>query len=384
MATPFSKSLASVHAEQSSKKSLWLILASTLLLLWFLWFFRVPVAVYSLSEAARLEVHTDIHPIHAPIIGRIEKVNVTLGEVVDKGDVLLTLDSERLAIRLREAKDLLNASQAEAEALVQHIQTISSGGESESSEVQAELLSAQASVEEAKLALAHAEDRLQRMRSLHDSGNVSDVELNDAKNTFEKLAAAHQAALSSLKKIEQAGATRKADRAARISELQTDLARLERERVEIQALIKQLEYEISQHVIRAPLDGRIGEIADLYVGMQVKEGERLGVFVPEGDLQVEAFFSPGEALGHLKKGQQGRIMFEGFPWTQYGSGRVTITNIAEEIRNGLVEVKLSVSLAADSAIPLQHGMPASVEIEIEKVLPVELVLRAAGKIVRKH
>ena len=50
------------------------------------------------------------------------------------------------------------------------------------------------------------------------------------------------------------------------------------------------------------------------------------------------------------------------------------------MRDGNVRVELSVQPDADSRIPLQHGLPGSVEIEIERASPATLVLRAAGKL----
>jgi membrane fusion protein (multidrug efflux system) len=45
-----------------------------------------------------------------------------------------------------------------------------------------------------------------------------------------------------------------------------------------------------------------------------------------------------------------------------------------------VRVELEVLADPTSAIPLQHGLPGTVEIEVERLLPAKLVLRIAGKV----
>ena len=54
--------------------------------------------------------------------------------------------------------------------------------------------------------------------------------------------------------------------------------------------------------------------------------------------------------------------------------------MASEIRNGTVRVDLQVSGTPQTAIPMQHGLPGSIEVEVEKITPVALVLRNAGKL----
>jgi membrane fusion protein (multidrug efflux system) len=58
--------------------------------------------------------------------------------------------------------------------------------------------------------------------------------------------------------------------------------------------------------------------------------------------------------------------------------------VAGEIRNGKVRVELAVlagNAAGNSRIPLQHGIPGSVEIEVERISPAVLLLRSAGQAV---
>jgi membrane fusion protein (multidrug efflux system) len=141
--------------------------------------------------------------------------------------------------------------------------------------------------------------------------------------------------------------------------------------------VKRLEYEIERRILRAPVDGRIAEAADLRVGAFIDEGERLAAIVPEGPLRVVAQFTPAAAMGRVRVGQTGRVRLLGFPWTEYGSLRASVSRVANEVRDGLVRVELAVD-SLPAALPLTHALPGDVEVEVERVRPFLLVLRILG------
>lgn len=76
--------------------------------------------------------------------------------------------------------------------------------------------------------------------------------------------------------------------------------------------------------------------------------------------------------------QAAELRLDGFPFTQYGSLRTTVTSVAAELRDGRVRVELALA-DAHVNVPLQHGMPGSVQVEVERTLPAILALRAAGQ-----
>jgi membrane fusion protein (multidrug efflux system) len=56
-----------------------------------------------------------------------------------------------------------------------------------------------------------------------------------------------------------------------------------------------------------------------------------------------------------------------------------VSNVAGEIRDGKVRVELNLTSGGPLPINLQHGLPGSVEVEVERLTPVKIVLRAAGQ-----
>lgn len=61
----------------------------------------------------------------------------------------------------------------------------------------------------------------------------------------------------------------------------------------------------------------------------------------------------------------------------------TVANVAGEPRNGQVRVEFTIHPSPASQIPLQHGLPGTVEVEVDRLSPATLVLRAAGKLLHQ-
>jgi hypothetical protein len=98
-----------------------------------------------------------------------------------------------------------------------------------------------------------------------------------------------------------------------------------------------------------------------------------GSIVPSGEPRVIAEFASTAALGHIRAGQHAHLRLPGF-----GSFPAHVTSVGGQIRDGTVRVELAVD-PSPAAIPVQNGLPATVEVEVESVSPATLLLRAAGR-----
>ena len=173
--------------------------------------------------------------------------------------------------------------------------------------------------------------------------------------------------------------SRKRKPEARRARLNRDAALLEGEIATAAATIKRCEFDLEQRRIRAPVGGRLGEVAELRIGGFLSEGQRIASIVPHGELRAVAHFSPFTGLGRIRRGQAARLRLDGFPWAQYGSVGASVDSVAYEPRDGRIRVELAVKTNATSSIPFQHGLSSTVEIEVERLSPARLVLRAAGR-----
>jgi membrane fusion protein (multidrug efflux system) len=175
------------------------------------------------------------------------------------------------------------------------------------------------------------------------------------------------------------------DRLVQEGDRRTQLARLEHVQAELvgdmaiaEATIRKLEYEVERRRIRAPVSGRVGESAEVRPGTVVRAGQGLGAVVPPGRPRVVAHF-PVAAVERIRAGQSARVRLEGFPWTQYGAVAASVADTGNEPSEGRIRVELALDPGRPTAIPLTHGLPGTAEVEVERVSPAVLVLRAAGQ-----
>jgi len=98
---------------------------------------------------------------------------------------------------------------------------------------------------------------------------------------------------------------------------------------------------------------------------------------------VVAAFRPGDALGRIRAGQSARFRLDGFPWTEYGFVRSRVSSLASEALSGSARIESSLADDASFPVALQHGWPGTLEIEVERVSPAVLVLRASGALLAR-
>jgi membrane fusion protein (multidrug efflux system) len=140
--------------------------------------------------------------------------------------------------------------------------------------------------------------------------------------------------------------------------------------------VEQIENDLRRQSVLAPDKGRLGSVMNLKPGAYVREGDTIAAIIAEGHLRIVAEYEPNAAIGRIRPGQIGRLHLDGFPWTEYGSVTGSVTSVGNEVRDGRVRVELDP--APNSRIPLQHGLPGTLEIAMERVSPAAFLLRTAG------
>ena len=342
------------------------------------WALCTPLRLYEATSSARLEVERAIYPIASPVAGRVTVVHLTIGREVTEGEVLVEIDSAAERLRILEDRARQAALRSQMEALREQIgsEDRARGQERQASGVGREQTRAEA--RESDLAASHAETEERRMGQLRREGLIAERDYEKARSDALTLRAAALARAIAVDRAGEDQGTRDGDRAAKIQSLDSQIAGLAAQIPEIDAGIASLEYEIERHGVRAPASGRVGEALPLRPGAIVKDGEKLGAIIPGGRIEAVAQFSPDAALGRIRAGQSARLRLDGFPWIEYGSVTARVERVAGEIRDGTVRVELALDAGGNTRIPLQHGLPGSVEIEVERTTPWELVRRHVG------
>lgn len=378
MATAFSRTLRVLEADRFRRLAL-LLLAAALLALWGAWVTRARISVFEVTDNARLEIDNAISPVQAPIAGRVLSTSLVIGRQVREGDVLVELESTPQTLELKE-------QQARVDTIEPQLRTLRAQIAAEQDAKLEEQRSAKAAVEEAehrlrelKPQIQYSQNEVRRYSELVRQGLSSDRELDKAKSDVERLQLNEKTLASAAAKIEQEQRTRDSERAVRVEKLNEEIRRLEGERSTGGATLSRLRNEVDRRKIVAPVSGRIGEAAILRAGAFVNAGEQLAAIVPDGKLRVVAQFPAPAAFGRIRAGQPATVRLRGFPWTEFGSVRTEVERVADEVRDGTVRVELSVLDSPGLRAPLKHGMPGSVEIEVDQASPATLLFRSAGQ-----
>lgn len=125
--------------------------------------------------------------------------------------------------------------------------------------------------------------------------------------------------------------------------------------------------------LRAPVTGRVQQVAVNTLGEVVQTGQRLMSVVPDGTvLEIEGMLANRDK-GFVREGQQVRVKLEAFPFTRYGTLHGTVVTVSNDaIPAGAEASGAAKDLARDAAGPLVFPTrialdATSIEVEGEAV-----------------
>jgi len=326
--------------------------------------------------------------VFVPQLGTIRTIHVKEGQQVHEGETLLTIDTNQIAANgvdvnatmldtLRSQKDLLTGQIAAEEQRTkserERLTTMINGVEIEISQLEAQLKiqGERIRVEENFVASAAA---LKKEGYMADADfkrrQVAFLEQKQNLNSLNQQLAARQNQLTESRYSLQQLPT---VMAGKIQSLRSELATTEQRIAEISGR--------RAYVIRAPSAGRVSTL-QATVG-QFADPRRLQMeIVPNESVLQAELFVPTRAIGFVQPGQQVRILYEAFPYQQFGtySGRVlkvSQTILTKSDTLGPIELKepaYRITAALDrpdidaygKKIPLQADMLVRADIILEK------------------
>jgi len=348
------------------------------MLTWVVWFLAAQVSIYEVSINARVESSEFVHVVDSPVAGTVIEVHVEVDDEVRKGDPLVVLDTKREASLLEGVTANVYGIAARLRALRDSRMAELEAATSRNNAEEVTLRTTHARIREAEAARNLAEARLARATRLHADGLTSKDELEEAELTVERDRADHEAVANELERIVWARRQAESEHRMRLADYDRLIATLDAEEGQAKADSTRLEYSLSERVVRAPVGGRIARMAPLRPGSVVEHDEIIAVVVPGGHYKAVAFFEPHSAAGRVRAGQRARMRLDAFPWIEYGQLDAEVSRVARETADELIRVELTL-IGRPTVINLEHGITGTVAVEVERVSPSQLVLRAAGR-----
>ncbi len=382
--TAFAKTFARLLSDRG-RHSRWMLVIGLLVLGgWCSWAARAHLTLYAVSSDARVELDAATYPIQSPLLGRVIEAHLRVGQIVQRGDVLVEIDSAPEELQVRQEGVRAQGLELEMTRLRSQVTAEESARTQERESAHLSIEEADSRVREAAAASKYADAEFSREQKLQQAGLIAPRELEKADAEARRLRAAMETLESAARRLPPEQATRDRERDVRIQHLYSEIATLDAEHNTVNAGVEGLKYEVERRLIRAPIDGRVGESAILRPGAVVEEGEKLASIVPAGRLEVVAQFPAEDAFGRIHTGQSATLRLEGYPWAEFGSVSATVAGVAREIRDGKVRVELEINPDSGFRGKLEHGMPGTLEVAIEQVTPLMLVSRTAGQWLTRH
>lgn len=351
----------------------------------------VTVGTYARIETVPGILVTDIPS--AKVVATQQGVVVDLlveeGEVVEQGQPLLVIDSDRetaaggdvagrgigaLETRreLTEAQVALAGSRAAAER--SRLQTVIA-----SAEAQAANLNEQ--IELQKQVVSSNQVIFDRVKEVVELGYVSKVEFERRRQTL----LSSQQSLANLKQRRTASLSEAAQARSQLSSVRIDAAQgVSQLNASLQAMdAEQARLEGEQsYVVKAPISGRVTALATAEGRSASTAARPLMVIVPSEALLTAELYAPTRSIGFVEPGKETRLLYDAFPYQRFGSyeGRVaSISRIAVDPRETdipfpfeepVYRVKVELTQQSVKAFgepaPLQPGMTLQANIVLER------------------
>lgn len=369
MLPDFSRTLRQLDADRGQGTS-WMIGAgAAIVAAWTAWgaLGELPRELSSLS--ARVE--GDVIPLQVRAAGAVARVYGELGANVHAGDPLLQLDDAALQLELTEAEQKLAAAQTRAR-LRDQSRSEQAGAASAEAVVSAQH---EASLRARLAALQTRTERLvaerDQIRALLDQGAIEHKELTRVESELADVGA--ELAQQRAQVGGAAAGTSLSAHTARVTRLDGDssVAAMEAEVAAAEAQVARARQQLAQRRLVAPADGDLGAWFHAQPGQHLALGEQVGALVTTGPRHVVAWFDVGTGIGHLAPGQRATVRLDGFPATRMRGLPATVARVGTEAE----AAGLRVELTLDDAPPLQHGLPATADVEVERATPFALLWR---------
>jgi multidrug resistance efflux pump len=331
---------------QSRKATIYIIFGVFVVLMFLPW----TQNVRSYGKVTTLLQNQRPTEINAVIAGRVVKWYVKEGDFVKQGDTILQISEikeDYLDPKLiPNVKTQLSAKQnsavfykSKADAYSGQIKVLENNLVNKLNQINNKIIQQKQkiSIDSAELIAAKidfdiSKKQFDRQKQMYDSGLVSLTQYEQRNQYFQSMNAKKVSALNKLMSAKNELDNIRIERSATEQEYQEKILKAEGDR--LQALstaattdgeVAKLENQVTNYTARnafyfivAQQNGQIAQLKTTGTGEIVKDGQQLGIVVPDSvKLAVELFVSPLD-VSILRTGTKSRFVFDGFPAVVFG------------------------------------------------------------------
>jgi hemolysin D len=171
-----------------------------------------------------------------------------------------------------------------------------------------------------------------------------------------------------------------------LKDLQSQIGTLNNEISQTQQQVTELERQLAQKVIRAPVAGTILQLPFKQPKSFVQTGQLVVQIAPQGASTILKVQMPSENTGFLKTGMPVKVKFDAYPFQDYGVVEGKVQKVSPDsklvdVGNGKIEA-FEVDVILDrnyiqsqgKRIPLNLGQTATAEVIVRQRQTIDLIL----------
>lgn len=294
--------------------------------------------------------------------GQVQEKNYVHNEFVNKGDLILRLDTSADMLELRNSQELMTRIDANILVFSTLLETIKQNTNTASKENEE--------------AYVHAERYLLENRQYVSKIKEIEIKLEKEKSSPEMLLV-RQRIYDMEIELERAELQFALWKNSKIIETTESRDALQQSRTNLERRMSDLENNIRNATMYAPISGRINEFRKLNIGDNIAPGEEIISIVPQNDaeLKAELYVEPAY-IARVKTGHIAVLRFPGLPPSKYGKIEAEIDLIPADynaVQDSLplfvVEAKIKepwLESPSGDRIYLRSGIGASGRIVIDR------------------
>jgi HlyD family type I secretion membrane fusion protein len=343
------------------RKSMRIILALVVGLL--VWSAVAPIRELSIAHGQLIPLY-EVRPVQHLEGGIVDKILVTEGQLVDKGQPLLLLqpagmESELDALRMRAHNLTLEKMRAEAllanrdmdthslgeispDLISEHVQVLRSRVEQRAKErdvllsriaqKKAEIAGLKTEIPMQQRLVEMQKERLEGRQKLHATGAMSKKQVLEVESLYEQARIQLRESERKLAMTEEAlpeAEVTLAEADAKARKLWSEeLTKASSELAEVQESIKKHRDQVDRLVVRSPIRGRVQSMIQRSPGEVVRPGESILRIVPVGDDLVAEVRVKPEDVAEVTVGDKADVKVSAFDYSRYGKLKGEVASIS--------------------------------------------------------
>jgi HlyD family secretion protein len=309
------------------------------------------------TAPGKLEPLGVVKDIQMPVGGVVDEVMVKEGERVEKGQVLLRLDTEATLDRRRSLLQTIRYKQQQLRLKQVELERYLQFNDTEQRVLRQSLIL--------------EKDVLGRLETLNREGATAELQYLSQRNKVQEVQG----------KLEET----RVDRLRQQAILQQGVREIQSELADLRSKLTELNVNIRYQAITAPEAGVVFELKPRSRGFVAQTSEPVMKVVPFDKLEARVEV-PSREIGFVSEGKAADISIDSFPATDFGVLQGTVRRIGsdalppDQLNNFYrfpVDIRLNsqqLKLKSGKVLPLQVGMSLTANVKLRKVTYLQLLL----------